>query len=131
MTHARLGMYSEAANVRFVNDGLRPRMPGWLISIPLEGFVDKDALRHRAGIVQLRDGQVLLRRRRVVSTRQGKIPPRQLRNRASQGIEQKPVEIETMSFAGFVRAIHAVSVELTGTDPFHPHVPYVAGVVVL
>ena len=34
-----------------------------------------------------------------------------------------------MSFAGFVRAIHAVSIELTGTDPLHPNVPYVAGAV--
>ena len=34
-----------------------------------------------------------------------------------------------MSFAGFVRAIHAVSIELTGTDPFDPNVPDVAGAV--
>ncbi len=34
-----------------------------------------------------------------------------------------------MSFAGFVRAIHAVSIQLTGTDPLHPNVPYVAGAV--
>lgn len=30
--------------MRFVNDGLRPRIPGWLVCIPLEGLVD-DVLR--------------------------------------------------------------------------------------
>src|SRR5664279_462652 len=104
-------------------------MPGWLVSFPLEGLVDKYAFRHRPGIVLLRESQILLRRRGVVSTGRCKIPRGQLRNRGSKGIEEKPVEIKTMSFAGFVRAIHAVSIELTGTDPFHPHVPYVAGVV--
>ena len=34
-----------------------------------------------------------------------------------------------MAFAGFVRAIHAVSVELTGIDSLHPDVPYIAGAV--
>src|SRR5208282_2130757 len=129
MLHARLGVNGKAANMRFVNDGLRPRMPGWLVSIPLEGLVDEDAFRHRPGIVQLRESQVLLRRRRVVSTCRGKIPWGQPRNRGSEGVEEKPVEIETMSFAGLVRAIHAVSIELTGTDPFHPNVPYVAGAI--
>ena len=124
-----VGMNGEAAHMRFVNDRLRPRMPGWLVSIPVEGLVDKYAFRHRPGIVQLRESQVLLRRRRVVSTRRCKIPRGQPRNRGSEGIEEKPVEIETMSFAGFVRAIHAVSIELTGTDPLHPNVPYVAGAV--
>jgi len=58
------------------------------------------------------------------------IPARSLSlTRRSEGIEEKSVEVETMSFAGFVRSIHAVSIELTGTDPFHPNVPYIAGAV--
>ena len=111
-------MNGKAANMRFVNDGLRPRVAGWLVSIPIEGIVDKYAFRHRPGIVHGRESQVLLRRRRVVSTCRCKIPRRQSRNRGSEGIEEKPVEIETMSFVGFVRAIHAVAIELTGTNPF-------------
>jgi hypothetical protein len=129
MVHTGAGMDSEAANMHFVKDGLRPRMPGWLVSIPLEGLVDKYAFRHRPGIVQLPESQVLLRRQRVVSTCRCKIPRGQPRNRGSEGIEEKPVEIETMSFAGFIRAIHAVSIELTGTDALHPNVPYVSGAV--
>ena len=35
-----------------------------------------------------------------------------------------------MPFAGFIRAIRAVSIKLTGTDPLHPNVPDVAGAVV-
>ena len=58
-----------------------------------------------------------------------KIPRGQPRNRGREGIEEKPIEVETMSFAGFVRAIDAVSIELTGTNPLHPNVPYVAGAV--
>ena len=129
MVHARRGMNGKAANMRFVNDGLRPWMPGRLVSIPIEGLVYKYAFGHRSGIVQLRENHVPLRRRRVVSTRRCKIPRGQPRNRGSVGIEEKPVEIETMSLAGFVRAIHAVGIELTGADPLHPDVPYVAGAV--
>ena len=61
-------MNGEAAHVGFINDGLRPGMPGWPVSMPIEGLVDKYAFRHRPGIVELRENQVLLRRRRVVST---------------------------------------------------------------
>src|ERR1039458_6267964 len=129
MVHARLGVNGKAANMRFVNHGLRPTMPEWLVSIPLEGVVDKNTFRHRPGIVQLRGSQVLLRHQWVVSACRCKIPRGQLRNRSSEGIEEKPVEIETMSFGGFVRAIHAVSIELPRTDPLHPNVPYVAGAV--
>ena len=46
MVHARLGMDGTAANVRFVDDGCRPRMPQWPVSIPIEGIVDQDALGH-------------------------------------------------------------------------------------
>ena len=53
----------------------------------------------------------------------------QPRNRGSEGIEEKPVEIEPMAFAGLVRPIHAVRIELTGTDPRHPDVPDVPGTV--
>jgi len=119
----------KAANMRFVNDGLRPRMSERLVAMPIEVLVDKYTFRHQPGIVQPREGQVLLRPRRFVSTCRCKIPRGQPRNRCSEGIEEKPVEVETMSFAGFVRPIHAVSIELTGTDPFHPNVPYIAGAV--
>ena len=122
-------MNGKAANMRFVNDRLRPGMPGWLVSIPLEGLVVKYTFRHRLGIVQIRESQILLRRRRVVSTGRCKIPRGQWRNRGCIGIEEKPVKIETMSFIGFVRAIHAVSIQLTGTDPLHPNVPDVSSAV--
>ena len=104
-------------------------MPEWLVSIPLEGFVDKYAFRHRPRIVELRDSQVFLRRRRVVSKRRSKIPWRQLRDRSCEGIEEKPAEIEPMSFAGFVGPVHAVSIELARLDPLYPNVPYVASVI--
>jgi len=97
--------------------------------MPIEGLVDKYAFRHRAGIVQLRENQVLFRGRRVVTTCQCKIPRGHIRNRSREGIEKKPVEVEAMSLARIVGAIHSVGIELTGTDPLHPNVPYVAGAV--
>ena len=115
--------------MRFVNDGHRPRMSEWLVSIPPEGFVDKYAFRHRAGIVQLRERQVLLLRRRVVSTCRCKIPRGQLRNRGSEGIEEKPVEIETMSFLGLIRAVHAIGIQLARANPLNPDVPHVTSAV--
>ena len=130
MVHARLAMDCKAANMCFVNEGLRPWMTGWLVSIPLEGLVDKHALRHRPGVVQFRKDQILLRRQRIVSARRCKIPRRRFRNCASEGIKEKPVEVEPMSFVGFVGAIHAVRIKLAGTDSRTPDVPYVAGTVV-
>ena len=129
MIRARLRVNGKAANMRFVNDGLRPATPEGLVSTPLEGLVDKNAFRHRPGIIQLRESQVLLRRQWVVSECRCKIPKGRPRNRGSERIEKKPVEIETMSFGGFVRAVHAVSIELTRADPLHPNVPYVTGAV--
>ena len=123
-------MNGKAADVRFVDDGLRPRMPGRLVSIPREGLVDKHAFRHQPGIIQLRERQVLLRRRRIVSTCRGKIPRGEPRNGGRQGIDEKPVEVETMPLGGFVRPTHPVSIELTGCNPLHPNVPDVTGAVV-
>ena len=39
------------------------------------------------------------------------------------------MEIETMSFPGLVRAVHPIGIELTGTNPLNPDVPYVTGAV--
>jgi hypothetical protein len=38
-------------------------------------------------------------------------------------IDEEPVLVETLAFLGSVRAIHSVAVALSGTNPFHPHVP--------
>src|SRR5664279_4709066 len=54
---------------------------------------------------------------------------RQPRNRGSERIEKKPVEIETMSFVGLVGAINAIRIKLTGTDPAYPDMPHIAGAV--
>ena len=37
------------------------------------------------------------------------------------------MEIEAMSFAGFVGTIHSVSIQLTDTDPLNPNMPHVTG----
>src|ERR1035441_7665475 len=55
MVHFRLGVNGKAANMRFVDDDLRPRIPGWLVSVPVEGLIDKYAFRHRPGIIQVRE----------------------------------------------------------------------------
>src|SRR5271154_6801917 len=99
-------------------------MAKWLLPLPLEGIVDKYALRHGPGIVQLRESQVLRQRRRIVSTRRCKIPRRQWRNCGSEGIKEKPVEVEPMSVARSVEPVHAVRIKLAGTDPRNPDVPY-------
>ena len=39
--------------------------------------------------------------------------------------------IETMALVGLIRAVHAVGIELTGTDPTHPNVPHVTSAVAL
>ena len=88
MVHTRLGMNGEAADMHLINDSPRPRMPGRPVSIPLVRLVDKNAFRHRAGIVQLAGNQILTRGRRAVSTRGCKIPRRQPRNRGREGIEK-------------------------------------------
>ncbi len=104
-------------------------MPGWLVSLPVEGLVEEYAFGHRPGVVQRRRSQVF-ERRRIVSAGQHKIPRGQPRDRRRARVEQKLVNIKTVSFAGFVRALHAVREELTGADPLHPHVPDISGAVV-
>ena len=123
-------MNGKAAHMCFVNNHLRPWMPRRLVFIPFEGLVDKYAFWHRTGIVQLRKSQVLLRSRWVISACRRKIPWGQPRNCGSKRVKKKLVEIKTVSFARFVRTIHAIRIELAGADPLHPNVPYVAGTVV-
>src|ERR1019366_5643991 len=125
MLHARAGMNGETAHMRFINHGLRPGMPERPVVMPVEVLVSEHAFRHGSGIIDCRTNQVLLWRRRIVSPRRAKTPIRQRRDRCRKGVQEQLVEIETMSFPGFIRSIHPVGVKLTGTNSLNPYVPYV------
>ena len=122
-------MESEATHVCFINDRLRPGMPGRTVLMPLKMLLREYAFRHGAGIIDLRTHRVAVGHRRIVSTSRAELPSGQPRDRCGEWIEEKLVGIETMAVLGLIRAVHAVGIELTGTDPLHPNVPHVTSAV--
>src|SRR5579872_348606 len=104
-------------------------MSEWPVVLPTEMLASEHAFRHGSGIVERGTYQVSFWRGRIVSASGPKIPVEQPRDRRRKGIQEKLVEIETMSFPGLVRAIHPVGIELAGTNPLDPDVPHVTGTV--
>ena len=47
----------------------------------------------------------------------------------AKGSRRSLLKLNRCPSLGLVRAIHAVSIELTGADPLNPNVPYIAGAV--
>src|SRR6185437_10488919 len=105
MIHAGARMNREAPDMRLIDDGLRPGVPEWLISLPIEGLVDQHAFRHRCGIVPGRARKVFPGSGRIIASRGCEVPRRPPRYRCRERVEEKPVEIETMAFDGLVGTV--------------------------
>jgi len=84
--------------MRFVNDGLRPATPEGLVSTHSKGSLTKTHFASTWNYPASRE-QVLLRANGSYPSADAKSKGAAAKSR-QQRIEKKPVEIETMSFAG-------------------------------
>src|SRR5208282_4748966 len=129
MLHAGVGMDSETTHVCFINNRLRPGIPGWSVLMPMEVLMSEHAFRHGSGIIDFRTNQVSFRRRGIVSTRRAEVPIRQLRDRCRKWVQEQLVEVETMTVPGLIRAVHAIGIQLARLNPLDPDVPHVTSAV--
>src|SRR5664280_2881307 len=120
MLHTGAGMDSEATHVRFINDRLRPGMPGRAVLMPLKMLLREYAFRHGAGIIEHRTHRVTVGYRRIVSPSRAELPGGQPRDRRGEGIQEKLVKIETMAVLGLIRAVHAIGIQLARPNPLNP-----------
>ena len=63
--------------------------------------------------------------RRVVAASRAKIPVGSGENRCRKGVQEQFIEIEPMAVLGLIRAIHAIGIELTRTNPLNPDMPHI------
>src|SRR4030042_4555182 len=107
MLHAGTGMEREATHVGFINDRLRPGMPGRTVPMPVKMLLREYAFRHGAGIIDHRTHRVSVGHRRIVSPSRAELPGGHPRNRRGKGIQEKLVEIATMAVLGLIRTVTA------------------------
>ena len=127
--HAGARIDREPADVQLVNHGRGPRQAERLIAAPVEVLVRDDALWRGARVVDVRERQVLPRRRWVVAHGESGIAIRRWNNRPGARIQHQLVRVEAMPVMGRVRSGDAKAIELPGPNPFEPDVPDVARLV--
>src|SRR5689334_9173710 len=112
--------HRHALHVTLVDHGPVPRYLQSPIVAPSERRIDDDALRHAAGRVAVVALEILIRVAQLV--REERVAPLQ---RASDGagvrVEEELGRVEAVALIRVIRAMHAISIQLTG-----PHVREIA-----
>ena len=116
--------HRHALDVALVDDRAVPRRPRRPVVAPVEGRIDHHALGHRARAVARIGGEV----RRRPAGRSGWLArdgchAHGAAQRARVGIEQQLGGVEAMPTLRGVGTVHAIAVELAGSDPPHVGAP--------
>ncbi len=118
-------MNRQAANMGFVDDCVGPVMPGWLITVPIEPIVGKEALRCVRRVVHPTGGKVFPGGGSIETESTTQVPMRSTEESRTVRVQQELPAVEPMALFRSVRPLDAKGIELAIGNPLHPHMPHI------